>query len=172
MTKTTKRTLLIVAIAMVLVVLLGFLTQGFQQWSWDSMSERFEAKRNPDNLIQIVDLKSHRSDTSDIKVNVDELGVVKLNGTAEADEDFVYSTVSLPAGTYTFTGAPDGSRATYFLALKVGDTVYRSDLGTPIVLDSTTQAQVVICVKEGTSFNNVKIMPVLVVGDEAGAFYE
>lgn len=172
MTKTTKRTILIVAISMALIIALGAITAGFQQWSWDDISARFEKTRNPANKIQTVELESHRSSISDVTVDVDELGVVTLNGNAAEDEDFIYATVSLPVGTYQLTGAPGGGKATYFLALKVGETLYRSDMGTVFTIDSTTTCQVIIRVYKDTVLKNVKIMPVLVKEGEPADFYE
>ena len=172
MARTTKRTILIVAIAAVLIVLLGAITQGFQSWKWEDIKDRMEPKRNPDNLITSIDLKSHRSKTSDIKVNVDDNGVVTLNGEAAADEDFIYASVNLAANTYTFTGAEDGGLSTYYLILKSGSTEQRADLGTPFTVDSTTTYQVIIRVLDGTQLRNVKIMPVLVAGGEPADFYE
>ena len=172
MARTTKRTILIVAIAVVLVVLLGAITQGFQSWKWEDIKDRMEPKRTPDNLITTIDLKSHRSPTSDIKIDVDDNGVVTMNGEAAADEDFIYASVNLSADTYTFTGAEDGGLSTYYLILKSGNKEVRADLGTPFSVDSTTTYQVIIRIKDGTSFKNVKIMPVLVKGDKAGDFYD
>lgn len=165
-TKSAKKTIwTIVAIALV-IVCIGLVVKG--------PVSILSRERNPENLIKLdsIELKTGKSATSDVQVDVDENGVVKLNGTVSADEDLVYASVELKAGKYMLTGAKDGSQRTYYLALKNGAEEYRSDLEGVISISSTTTFDVIIHVEDGTELKNVKIMPVLVEGETAGTFYK
>lgn len=176
MKKTTKNFLVWTALILALVIGLGALTSGFTVWKPDDIKTKFEKKRNEDNLITLedIELKSGKSSNSDVIYEVDENGVVTLNGQASAQEDLVYAKVVLAAGTYTFTGAPRSSNKSYILGLrKTGTTDVpspRSDTGSFVVATSTSY-DVVIRVMEDCVFNGVEILPVIVEGSTAGEFY-
>lgn len=172
--KTRTIAILSLLLVLVMVPLAGFATKGFQNWDRDSLKDQFTLKRNPDNLIDMknVTLKDGKSDTSDVTVKVDDLGVVTLSGQASADEDITYATITLDAGTYTFTGAPDSTAKTYMLYLKSGDKLIRSDTGAAFTVSASTKYTVIIRVLEDTQLNSVKIKPVVVSGDKAGDFYK
>lgn len=175
--KRTKQMVVWTVFVLAIVIALGALTSGFTVWKPDDIKTKFEKKRNPDNLITLEDitLKSGKSSASDVIYEVDENGVVTLNGQASAQEDIVYAKIVLPAGTYTFTGAPYSSNKTYLLGLrKTGTTDVpnpRSESGAFQVTTSATY-DVIIRVMEDCAFNNVEILPVIVEGDTAGEFYK
>ncbi len=177
MSRSTKRMFVWTAFVLALVIGLGVLTSGFTSWKPDDIKNKFEKKRNEDNLIisEVVDLKTGKSTVSDVRYEVDENLVVTLNGVASAQEDIVYGKIVLPAGTYSFTGAPESTNKTYLLGLRktgtTGDLTTRSDMGAFTVASSTTY-DIVIRVMENCSFNDVKIYPVIVKGATPGEFWQ
>ena len=123
-------------------------------------------ERNDDNLITLksIQLESGKDNDTDITIDVNEkTGALKLKGKASADAEYLYATVELPAGTYSLTGAEDGTLKTYYMLLTCNGQQYRSD-GDPIVLAGETNVvNIVIVVKEDTSFGllGTTILPVL-----------
>lgn len=128
-------------------------------------------KRNEDNLITLdaiedagIELgESFKSKESDVTLTVDENGVVKLKGTATADDEIVYATLELPAGVYRFTGAPDSTKNTYELKLTDGTNVYEADDKDVISLAEVGTYNVVIVLYEDCDFGifGEKLYPVI-----------
>lgn len=144
MTKSTRSFLMWGAIILVIVIGLGALTSGFTSFNPDDIAQKFEKQRNPDNLIMmdVISLKSGKSTKSDVRYDVDENGIVTLNGTASAQEDLIYAKVVLSEGNYVFTAAPESSNKTYIVGLRKtgtsGTPEFRSDIGVFNVSASAT----------------------------------
>ena len=68
-TRRITRTLILVGSIIVIVAVLGMLTQGFQKWRFADVKETALSKvlkeRNPDNLIKEIELESGKDQTSD-----------------------------------------------------------------------------------------------------------
>lgn len=173
MTKRTLRNVISAVVIILIVCALGALTSGFTKFGISDIKDKFEKKRNPDNLILLdnVSLKDKKSATSDVEYTVDKLGAVTLKGKATADEEITYGSVTLEPGTYTLTGAENGKNDTYTLGLMVGVQFMRSDSGTIVITTKGTYS-VVIRVFKGANFLSTKITPALVSGDEAIDFYK
>lgn len=177
--KSTRNTLIIVAVSLLMIVTLGALTQGFTNFKWESIKEtaieKVVKERNPDNLIETVALETGKDPTSDVTFTVDKYGRVKLSGTASADSTVTYATVTLPAGTYYLTGDDEGSSAkTEFLAIYDGSNnlIKRADMGAFVVASEATYT-IKIAVKEDAIFNyGVQICPVLSADEDTPFFAE
>lgn len=178
--KNSTRNLIITAVAVILVVVtLGMLTSGFQNWKLseikDNALEKIIKERNPDNLIETVALETGKDAGSDVTFTVDKYGRVKLTGTASADSLVTYASVTLPAGTYYLTGDDEGSSGkTEFLAIydSSNNLVKRADMGSFTVASEATYT-IKIAVKEDASFNyGVQICPVLSTAKDTPFFAE
>ena len=175
--KSTRNTLIIVAISLLLIVTLGALTQGFTNFKWESIKEtaieKVVKERNPDNLIETVALETAKDPTSDVNFKVDRYGRVKLSGTASADSTVAYATVTLPAGTYYLTGDDEGSsNKTEFLAIfdSSNQLIARADMGAFTVASEATYT-IAIVVYEDAQFNDgVEIDPVLSTDEDSPFF--
>jgi len=174
----STRNLLITAVAVILVVVtLGMLTSGFQNWKWDSIKEtaieKVVKERNPDNLIETVALETAKDPTSDVNFKVDKYGRVKLSGTASANSTVVYATVTLDPGTYYLTGDDEASsNKTEYLAIFDGSSqlVKRADMGAFTVASQATYT-IAIVVAEDAQFNyGVEIAPVLSTDEDTPFF--
>ena len=171
MKRSTKTLLVTVLIAVVCTSCLGWLTAGFQNFD---VQQRFEKERNPENLIEIdsVSLKSGRHE-SGIDIDVDENGVVTLNGTT-GDEDvtLTYSNVALAAGDYILTGAENGSTGTYYLYVDVSNTITKGDFNGQFTVGTAGTFNISIMIKAETQLRNVKLYPVVNEGTEAADFWK
>ena len=176
MKKTTKRTVLICSIFMAAIMLLGFVTAGFQQWSIDEMKDNAARKVNPDNFYTAECLTLVDSNTGDgIVVNVNEKnGVITLDGTADTDITLDVGTVVLNKGEYTLTAIDGASNATIYMTAKIGSTEYKFDFtpgNTITVASDNTNVSLSIYIKEETKLDNLKILPVIVAGDESASYW-
>lgn len=117
-------------------------------------------QRNPDNLITLKSIEAtgvklgeaKKSSISDVTVEVSEKGVVKLTGTASADDTFVYANVTLKPGVYRFTGAKSSTAKTYEMFLVNGDKSYESDQEGVIVVNAEATYTVEIRIYEDCEF--------------------
>ena len=176
MRSSTKKTLLIVGVACVLIMIVGFLTSGFTAWDKDSVADNVARKVNPDNLytVDAVSLKDS-NDGYGIVVDVDEkTGAITLDGIASKDMEFTVGTVTLPKGTYTLTASNKSAMNGVYVTATIGATVYNFDFtpGNTISLDTESSAVIKIHIANEAELNNIKILPVIVEGDEAGNFYK
>ena len=177
--KSTRNSLIIVAVSLLLIVPLGALTQGFTNFKWENIKEtaidKVVKERNPDNLIETVALETGKDATSDVTFTVDKYGRVKLSGTASADSTVTYATVTLAAGTYYLTGDDEGSsNKTEFLAIydSSSNLVKRADMGSFTVASEATYT-IKIVVKEDAQFiYGVQICPVLSADEDTPFFAE
>lgn len=168
-----RRNLVPILCVILAVCALGALTSGFTKWRPSDIKNNLTKERNDANLIatSAITLEDGKSTTSDVTYKVDKNGVVTLSGKATADEQITYATVTLAAGKYTFTGAEGGSNKTYTMGLIVGSNFIRSD-GEAITISSAGTYTIAIRVYENANFFNVKLLPVLVKGEEAADFYK
>ena len=161
--KKTKKTLAIVGAILAGVILLGSL--GIIN------TDMLKKERNPDNLITVdcITLESIDDKTTDVKIDVnEETGVVKLSGKASVTKTYVYASVELEPGTYSFTGADDGRLDTYYMAIVVDDNAVRSD-GDPIKISEAGTYDIVIEIQEGCDFKLLgeKLYPLLLPASDA-----
>ena len=162
LTKKTKKAIAIVAAILGTVILLGV----FGVINVDKLRER-----NDDNLIteKSIVLESIDDKDTDVKIDVDENGVVKLRGEASVFCEYVYATVELEPGTYSFTGAEDGTLKTYYMALRVDENdMVRSD-GDPITIAEAGEYDIVLVIQEDCKFPllGAKLYPLLLPADDA-----
>lgn len=169
LTKKTKKWLAIGAAILAGVLLLG---------SVGIISLPELRERNDDNLIteESIVLESIDDKDTDVNIDVDENGVVKLRGKASVLCEYVYATVTLEPGTYSFTASGDkGSLKTYYMALCLSENnMVRSD-GDPITITQAGEYDIVIVVKEDCKFPflGAKLHPLLVPSsDEDASFWK
>lgn len=177
MKKATRNSLLIGLAVILIVALLGMITSGFQKWKFSDIKENVESRvlkeRNPDNLIEEVDLETGKDPTSDVTFTVDKYGRVKLSGTASADSVIAYAEVTLAPGTYYLTGDDArSSNVTEYLAIYNSNVlVARADMGS-FTVETQGTFTVGIAVKEAASFSNISIAPVLSTAEDTPFFAE
>lgn len=178
--KKSTRNLIITAAAVILVVVtLGMLTSGFQNWKLseikDNALEKIIKERNPDNLIETVALETAKDPTSDVNFKVDKYGRVKLSGTASADSTVVYATVTLDPGTYYLTGDDEGSsNKTEYLAIFDGSNhlTARADMGAFTVASEATYTIAIVVFEDAQFGYGVEIAPVLSIAEDTPFFAE
>lgn len=172
MRKETKSKLIWAVAIIAVVCVIGTLTAGFSSWD---IKKNLDKERNPANLIDLeaIQLLDGKDATSDVKIDVDDDGVVKLTGKATSDDEFIYATVHLAVGTYKLTGASNGTHKTYCMGLKVGDELKSSD-SDPISISTEGDYQIVIVVKEDCDFGTfgTKLYPVLCDVDDDASFWK
>ena len=170
MKKSTKKSIALVAIAVVICTCLGWLTAGFQSFD---IGSRFERERNPENLIDAenISLATARHE-SGIDITVDDNGVVTLNGESDEDVTLTYAVVALEPGDYILTGAEDGSKSTYYLSVTVGSEVIKGDFNGEFTVSTAGSYTIQIHIKGETALKNVKLYPIVNEGSEAVNFYK
>ena len=114
-------------------------------------------------------------------------GTITLNGTATADSSFslfaLNSNFTLPAGTYTLSGAPgDVGWNTYTIVINAKNAAGTSILSSGAIsgtnnakytftlTQDAAQCQIYIKVKSGIKLDNITVSPMLNDGDEALPF--
>ena len=177
MKKTTKTTLLIVAVCMAAMLFLGFATAGFTQWSTDEIKDNVSRKVNPDNYYTVECLALEDKNTgSGVKINVNEKnGAITIDGVAEVDITETVGTVTLDKGTYTLTAIPGASTATVYMTATVNGTVYKFDFNpsnTISIAADDTDVVLKVHIEEDAELNNVVVLPTIVEGNEAGSYWK
>ena len=175
MNKTIRLTwgkLLLIALAIVLLVsFIGSITGGWTK-KWEDVTI---LQRNEDNLLS-GDFEDYNAGDG-ITVTARKDGTLYLNGEYKGSQQSItipIEEVSLSAGTYTISGAPNGGNYTYHLKVTYDSTSVIADFGSSkgtFTLTKDTAVTVQLVVFGDCEFNNVKIQPVLVDGSEAGDFY-
>ena len=183
MSRTVRMTwwkLLLVALAIILAVtFIGRITGGFTK-DWKDVTL---LDRNEDNeLSGKYEGAGWKDDSYNVgdgyKLTAKKDGTIIIDGelTGSSNSTTIpLETVTLAAGTYTISGAPNGGNATYYLKATVGGKDYIADFGTEggtFTLTSSSEVTVSLVLFSEHEFNYVKIQPVLVEGDEPGTFYE
>lgn len=172
----TNTKLILVALAVIAVVsFLGNITDGFQIHLKDATLR----DRNESNLLTgKYGWKDDVYNNGDgYKLTAGKDGTVTINGEytgSSASATVVLEKVTLSAGTYTISGAPNGGNQTYLIRANTGSGSYVADFGAEggtFTLTTSTEVTIELVLFGDFEFNNVKIRPVLVDGSEAGEFY-
>lgn len=160
-----------------IVALLGFVTNGFSSWSKDTVKDKLSRNLNEDNLYTVDCVTLEDSNLGNgVVVDVDEdTGVISLSGTPAADHTYTVGTIKLDKGTYTITAIEGAALNTVYMTLKEsGGNEHQFDFtpGNTITIGADdTECTLEIHVKADAELGSVKILPVIVSGDEAGEFY-
>ena len=182
-TKILLACIAMVAVAAVLIVMLGKVTAGFQNWDTDEWKL---LQNNPENLyhsLEFQDVNGVIADGSNgISVKLDdENHSVRISGTAEADGSYLIGTTTLKANTtYVFDGGLDnGTNKTICVSIvnASNDEIVKTSYTGPVLVSdilSDTEVKIVVTIAEETSVN-VTIRPVLCVGstvEDVVSFYK
>ena len=168
-----------------LVAIVGFLagmTDGWRNWDTDSW---FEEERNPENLLKMtsyIDDLEYTENGTNITINPD--GSLTFKQSAESKDGnatlFEFAKLTLGAGTYTYTGSPDGTASTYKL---IADYVF-DEGGASIrinadntgsrtfTLDEQTEVTFMLFIADDyVTEGSVTVYPTLAKGEEKIDFY-
>lgn len=184
MSRTTKRNLIVIVVAVLLAVfvstLVGTLSNGY-----DDITEPgvWGKERNPDNLIPVVNADSlmlnqgpsttNKKANGIYEISVNKNGVISIETDEENDttasEHFIECvSFELEPGTYTFSCEKKGDfKGDIFVATKGSSYVAMEDTFT---VDSEGTYYLVIEIAPNSEIDTT-IMPVLVKGKYAGDFY-
>ena len=181
-----------IALAVGLTAGLFVLTDGLETWD---PNEIFTRDRNEDNILydQYDDMEK-TPHSSGISIEIDK-GLVRLDGEikdSEKSEDveFIFASMELSAGTYTYTCFDHPSLTTYYSMIRYTDDTgavhvvfadfNNSNISIPDVtvddyktftLTEKTDVEFVIVACVGTDCDGVVAKPVLVSGEDEGNFY-
>ena len=151
----------------------------------------FSRSVNEDNLLYEVYRDLDEKTTSSGVTYKNHDGVITINvglfdDKLKEDVTITFAEMTLKAGTYTYTCFDDKANdSKYFSYVKYGSNAVLGDFeesttaingltvvgGRTFTLTENTTVEFVIVLKEGTKPINVKAYPVLVEGDEPGAFF-
>ena len=173
MSRTTKRNLIVIIVAVLAAVfistLIGTMTNGFEdvfnpeEWNRkDVNTDNFISKEN--YLIKTM------SYPNGLEVTVKDNGLIRVTGENKDSENAVIEIckVTLPAGTYTFTSGDSGTSASKYY-LKAGD--YYADFNNnTFTLAEETELTVSISVLKGEEVS-ATFSPVIVEGEKEGSFF-
>lgn len=169
--KKFKKYFKIIALVLVGAVLGGALV------SLTDVADNFKQERNEKNLI-VVDETYVEDGTSDNGVNwkVSEDGTIKLYGEAGKAETIKVQTVSLDAGTYTYSVGQDKVNKSKFYSYVSanGEQYIAGTDSATFELAEEANVEIYICWYDDVEFGDVigtTFRPVLVKGENAGEFY-
>lgn len=94
-------------------------------------------------------------------------GTVIANGTATADAYFNLSQPELKAGTYLYSTNVEGSTSTFFVKFNTTNITSKQTL---TFETDVTPTESYICIKNGTTVNNLLFKPMIIEGTEEKAF--
>ena len=182
--KNKKTVVWCIVAALLTALLVGVfanVTDGFRNWDTDTW---FEGERNPENLLKLTCYNEERvynADGLNIEINAD--GSITFVQTEDAKDGepvlYEFAKVTLNAGTYTYTGSPDGTSKTYKL---VADYPL-DDNGTTVRVnaDNTdectftrherTEVSFILFIADEYVTTGETVHPTLSLGDEAIDFY-
>lgn len=168
------------------------LTDGFNNWD---VKEIFARDLNEDNLLygkyDDIDVINH----PDGVTFKNDRGVIEIDGKTSdkegaTDVEFVFATVELDAGTYSYTCFDKPTLSSYYSYVRYEDSkgvthiAYSDFTNSNIVRDNVTidgyttftidekvECEFVIVVCSDTEMNNVKALPCIVDGETEGSFY-
>ena len=174
--KTMKKStaLIVVAVAMAVVGLVGFLSAGFT--NNDVITWLYE--RNPDNLL-IAEEAPYSDEIGDVLYTVTKDGTIKIKGERSEDDGVLkvdIATVKLPAGTYTLTCSDECSTTNYYIKGKYvvdGETVLWTSDNQNVrtqTFEAETEVEFYIEVYK-TGNIDITARPVLNEGDKPIDFY-
>jgi hypothetical protein len=177
-----------VLIAVLLVGVLGYFTKGFQDFD-------FSKDINEDNLLygQYKNYTGGNHPSGITATNDD--GVIVFNGkipdtSTAANAELTFATMTLKAGTYTYSCFEDPSMSTYYSYISWADAeggkhIVFADFSESNItvsgatvegyktftLTEDTEVSFHITVCPGAEMKNVEALPCLVTGDVEGSFY-
>ena len=173
--KRNKRSLIVIGVAVLLSALvcsfLGNISEGFTNWEGASLRER-----NDDNLLtgEFTDF----NDGNGISATGRNDGSILLSGKNGTDAaiEFEIEKLSLAAGQYTVSGAPNGGNSTYHIAVQYienGETKTAiSDFNAKtFTITSPQEVTVKVVIYPDVDVKGVLLKPVIVSGTEIGDFY-
>lgn len=175
MTKRIKVTPLVIIgvilISVGLCAFIGKISGGFTK----PTDEWVLQERNPNNLLS-GEFEDYNTGNG-VVVSRKNDGSLLLKGEYPGEGELVIpiETKTLPAGTYTLSGAPNGGNYTYYLRASYSDTSTVADFGSTngsFTLTSSTPVTIELVVLPDKAFNNIRLYPVLVSGSSAGEFYK
>lgn len=176
MKKSTIKMIAIVAVACLAMVFFGNITDGFQT----NLKDASLRPRNPDNLLSgEYGWKDDVYNVGDgYKLSAKNDGSIVITGEytgTDGSASIVLEKVTLAAGTYTLSGAPNGGNATYLLKVTYGSNNVIGDFGAEggtFTLSSSTEVTLQLVLYPEHEFLRTTVRPVIVEGSEAGDFYE
>lgn len=175
MSDKTKRIVIVVAICLAAALVIGIIVTGISA---------LMKHPNEDNLIyKIYDSDSSYTDRAGkgdggIEWEIKSDGVIVGDGLATANTYFEIGSITLPAGTYTFTANEDVNRNEFYVVGLVGGVeVWYSDLvnsefGRTHTFGSDTTVTFRIVVLQGTELDGEKFYPCVVEGKISGEYYD
>ena len=184
MKKSTKN-IVIILIAVILtgtvVGAFSYVTEGFRNWN---TNEWLNGSRNAENLLKLKNYVEDRlySDNG-TNIEIQEDGAIyfeqKTADVDGVDTKFVFATVTLNPGTYTYTGSPEGTSSTYkLMAEHTGDdgvtrSYYADNTGTrTFVLNERTEVTFYLLIVDSfATENTVAVYPTLASGEHPIDFY-
>ena len=169
----------IVAITMAVLFVAGLASY----FSGGFVSEWFDKQRNPDNLIVMDDyvITEKVTRSEGVSLDVDELGVLTLDGKLESSTEIVIEVaeLKLEPGTYTLTGCDEPSMMTYNLEAQYVDANGATQKWTADYTTTRTQTftedvtvKLVVRVQAGFEADKIEILPVLAKGKVPVDFYD
>ena len=169
----------VIAIVLVIVLAVSFIgkiTGGFSK-DWEDVTI---LDRNPDNLLSgEYGWKDDVYNVGDgYKLTAKNDGSIVITGEytgTDGSASIVLEKVTLAAGTYTLSGAPNGGNATYLLKVTYGSNNVIGDFGAEggtFTLSSSTEVTLQLVLYPEHEFLRTTVRPVIVEGSEAGDFYE
>lgn len=176
MKKSTIKMLAIVAVACLVMAFFGNITDGFQT----NLKDASLRPRNPDNLLSgEYGWKDDVYNVGDgYKLTAKNDGSIVITGEytgTDGSASIVLEKVTLAAGTYTLSGAPNGGNATYLLKVTYGSNNVIGDFGAEggtFTLSSSTEVTLQLVLYPEHEFLRTTVRPVIVEGSEAGDFYK
>ena len=160
--------------ACLLMGAVGWLSSGFTDFTKDGISSKFEPTLNADNLYsaECVVLESGNSGDG-VSITVNDNGSIKVKGKNESETEvleYTIGTITLDAGTYTFTALEGASKNTALVVAVNGENEYCADFGAnTFTLESVTELVIKLVIKPETEIN-ATVYPVIVPVEEAADF--
>ena len=175
MTKRTMNTILICLVFALAVGFIGWMTNGFQDWTKDNAKDHFTRKVNPDNLYtaDVVTLESS-NDGHGVAITVNDDGSIRIKGTASQQYVKVIGKVTLDKGEYTFTALENASLNTVYVTAVGGSVMTSADFtpnNTFTVSADDTEVTLTLYIEKGAVVDTI-VYPVIVSGNESGDFYQ
>jgi hypothetical protein len=173
--KRHKKSIVIIVLSVVLSALacsfIGNISEGFTNFEDASI-----LKRNEDNLLEGTFTEYNNGDGVSAKGRND--GSILLSGKNGTDAaiEFEIEKLSLAAGQYTVSGAPNGGNSTYHIAVQYmenGETKTAiSDFNVKtLTITSPQEVTVKVVIYPDVDVKGVLLKPVIVSGTEIGDFY-
>lgn len=163
----------------IVIMFVGFMTAGFSEWTSDDISDNLSAKVNTNNLYNVDECElKDASYTCGITLDVDEkTGALVIDGTATSDKDITVATIELDEGTYNLTAVKGANMNKIYMTAEIGATVeyfdFTEDDANVINISSDNTSVVLkLHIANEAEFNNFKVLPVVVPGEDAESFYK